>query len=87
VPCPRWACPQFGVTFEPRQERRWAWQEVNCEGISVNEAVHTSVIESTVGRRRLCEVDVRWCYFAHTGNEVSSCVCRGVRFGLKWDYL
>jgi hypothetical protein len=51
--------------------------------MSVNEAVYTGVIESTVrirpdGRRQWCKVDVvamGWCCSAHTGNEVSCCVC------------
>ena len=59
---------------------RWAWQEVKGEAMAVNEAAYTSVIVWTVGpegRRHTREVGVvvrRWCCFAHTGNEVSSCV-------------
>jgi hypothetical protein len=75
-----WACLRFGVTFEHRQVLPWAWQVVKGEGMSVNEAVYTGVIESTVGldgRRRWCKVDmvaVGWCCSTPKGNEVSSCV-------------
>jgi hypothetical protein len=42
---------RVGVTFKPCQVLPWAWQ-VKGEGMSVNEAVYTGVIESTVGWRR-----------------------------------
>ena len=32
----RWACPGFGVTFEPRQVVVGAWQEVKGEAMPVN---------------------------------------------------
>ena len=78
-PWDQWVCPRFGVTFEPRQVLRWAWQEVKGESMSVNSAVYTGVIKycRADGRQRWCKVDVvamgRSCS-AHTGNEVSSCV-------------
>jgi hypothetical protein len=56
-----WAYLRFGVTFEHRQVLPWAWQVVKGEGMSVNEAVYTGVIESTVGpdgRRGWHKVDV-----------------------------
>jgi hypothetical protein len=58
----------------------WAWKEVKGEGMSINDAVYTGVVESTIGpdgRRRWSIVNVivmGWCCSAHTGNEVSSCV-------------
>ena len=75
-----WACPGFGVTFEPWQVLVGAWQEVKGEAMPVNEALYVGVIERTVwpdGSRGWFEADVvsmTWCYPAHTGNEVSSCV-------------
>ena len=76
----RWACPRFGVTFEPYQVAVGAWQEVKTEAMPVNEALYTGVIERTVrpdGSGRWFEADVvamTWCYHTHTRNEVSSCV-------------
>jgi hypothetical protein len=68
------------VTFEHTQVLPWSWQVVKGEGMSVNEAEHTGVIESTLGldgRRRQCKVDMiamGWCCSVPKGNEVSSCV-------------
>ena len=39
----RWACPRFGVTFEPRQVDVGAWQEVKGEAMPVNEALYAGV--------------------------------------------
>jgi hypothetical protein len=45
----------------------WAWLEVKREGMSINDAVYTGVIESTVRLDGWCNVDVvamGWCYSA-----------------------
>ena len=40
--------PEAVVTFEPCKEALGAWQEVNGEAMSVNEALYASAIEGTV---------------------------------------
>ena len=40
--------PEAVVTFEPREEALWAWQEVKGEAMSVNEALYAGAIEGTV---------------------------------------
>ena len=76
----RWACPEFGATFAPRQVPVGAWHEVKGEAMAVNEAPYAGAVEMPVrpeGARRWLEADVvvmRMYCSAHTGNEVSSCV-------------
>jgi hypothetical protein len=64
-----WACPRFGVTFEPRQVLPWAWLEVKGE---VNEAVYIVGPDGRRGWREVNVVAMGWCCSAHTGNECVS---------------
>ena len=44
----RWACPELGVTFAPRQGPLGAWHGVKGEAMSVNEAPYAGAIVRSV---------------------------------------
>ena len=54
----RWVHPPCRVTFDPSHVLPWAWQEVKCEAVSVNEADYQLEFAGSRGERKAA----RWVW-------------------------